>query len=359
MFREHFDEQRRRKGVVATTITDDGQKLDWIVRDAQLARLTPPPEPPPVPEGYPPDPPRLRASQMGPLGTVPTVHWDADALPAESLTATVEEFYARTPEPQLQSAYVPVHVAANHVIIDQVFGTTGGMSIHDPILYQPNYELSLGQASVSAEAAPTVLQTVEAGWVKSNNIYPGALATRFFVYYTTEGYGGPFGNCRKNWVDDGCWYQESTSAWRGMLLSGGPGYEKWITIKAWLGGWWIGFNGTWVGGFPYTTFRWPGLAGPADKAQWHGEVHDYGADYVTTRTDMGSGQHASAHQAWFRGLQTFKQSTVVTFAGIVNSPGVTAPYCYSIQAFFNNPDPWGSPSFFYYGGPGHDLPSCP
>jgi hypothetical protein len=114
-----------------------------------------------------------------------------------------------------------------------------------------------------------------------------------------------------------------------------------------------------------TLFSESGLRDQADLIQWYGEVFDSFTP-MATRTDMGSGQFASAgfqHAAYFRDMMYIAPEGHRWFDA--GSLRVTDPSCYSGDgptiALPTDPTPgithdWVN--YFFYGGPGADALNC-
>jgi hypothetical protein len=383
----YFRQRRARLPVVATTVTDSGQVIDWVPREA-LCRDGIVAEPPPdAPRSvYPGDQPvRFELDDQpharGPAGTVPIPRRDLDLFldkirPPERL----EDFLSKhgnaldvplvsDPPPDHSGtgggggggtssgsgSWTTAHEYADTDHYVDNLGTFGYLNVWNPYVYKSN-EFSLAQVAI-VRGSGTSKQTIEAGWQDYEGLY-GDTSPHLFVYYTTNGYtanGDDIGGYNSD-VDGFVQYSstvfpgEKVSTIQALSVMGGSQYSINVGIRLSSGNWWIKFGDTWVGYYPASLFATTGLRSKSDKVSWYGEVVDDG-DGVDSYTDMGSGQFPSAgwrYAAYMRNLEVVTTTGAsLAYNGVA---WVSNASNYDIDTHFTNTGSWGS--YMYYGGPG-------
>ncbi|KAE9621526.1 putative neprosin [Lupinus albus] len=152
------------------------------------------------------------------------------------------------------------------------------------------------------------LNTIEAGWQVSQNIY-GDNNTRQFIYWTDP--------------KDGNW---------------------WLQVG----------NESLMGYWPGSLFSH--LSDSASKIHWGGEVVNSQSDGQHTTTQMGSGHFPDegfGKSSFFKNIQTIDIDNKFKPANDLGSFS-TKSSCYDVKT--GSSSDWGN--YFFYGGPGRN-PSCP
>ncbi|KAG2624896.1 uncharacterized protein LOC120697553 [Panicum virgatum] len=248
--------------------------------------------------------------------------------------------------------------AVGYVSGGQFYGAKASLNVWPAQVASPA-EFSLSQIWVISGAFGNDLNTIEAGWQVSPQLY-GDNNPRFFTYWTDDAYR-----------ETGCYnlhcsgfVQTSSRVAIGAAISpassyGGRQFD--IAVLIWKdprrGHWWLqlGSGGALVGYWPSSLFTH--LGSRADMVQFGGEVvnaRPAGAPH--TPTQMGSGRFPGegyARAAYFRNLQVVDwDNSLVPAAGLrllADRPG-----CYDIAG--GSGGAWGT--YFYYGGPGRNA-RCP
>ncbi|XP_066364248.1 protein neprosin-like [Miscanthus floridulus] len=252
--------------------------------------------------------------------------------------------------------------AVGYVTGGHFYGAKASLNVWPAQVASPA-EFSLSQIWVISGAFGNDLNTIEAGWQVSPQLY-GDNSPRFFTYWTDDAY-----------QETGCYnlhcsgfVQTSSRVAIGAAISPISSYagrQFDITLLIWKdprrGHWWLqlGSGGSGSGGL---VGYWPSalfthLGSRADMVQFGGEVvnaRPAGAPH--TPTQMGSGRfphEGYARAAYFRNVQVVDwDNSLVPAAGLrllADRPG-----CYDIAG--GSGGAWGT--YFYYGGPGRNA-RCP
>ncbi|KAI3696412.1 hypothetical protein L1987_79426 [Smallanthus sonchifolius] len=247
-----------------------------------------------------------------------------------------------------QHAYVYTH--------GEFYGAKATLNVWNPKIQKSN-EFSQAQMWIIGGSFDSNLNTIEAGW----HVYPemyGDNNTRFFIYWTSDGY-----------VKTGC-YNLKCSGFiqvNNQIVIGGSfsrisqfyGTQYQFTIIIWKelqsGDWWMRFgNGEVLGYWPSSLFSY--LSESASMIQWGGEVVNLGSYGHHTTTQMGSGQFRKqglTKASYIRDIETMDESNILGTPKDLNII-VDQNSCYDISSNFDtNVD-----VFFYFGGPGRNK-NCP
>ncbi|NP_001241752.2 uncharacterized protein LOC100194165 isoform 1 precursor [Zea mays] len=247
--------------------------------------------------------------------------------------------------------------AVGYVTGGQFYGAKASLNVWPAQVASPA-EFSLSQIWVISGAFGNDLNTIEAGWQVSPQLY-GDNSPRFFTYWTDDAY-----------QETGCYnlhcsgfVQTSSRVAIGAAISPVSSYagrQFDVTLLIWKdprrGHWWLQLgSGALVGYWPSALFTH--LGSRADMVQFGGEVvnaRPAGAPH--TPTQMGSGRFPAegyARAAYFRNVQLVDwDNNLVPAAGLrllADRPG-----CYDIAG--GSGGAWGT--YFYYGGPGRNA-RCP
>lgn len=399
--RSYFGQKRKERDVVATTVTESGQILDWIRPESQTAdgRIAKPPEV--VDESRREDggaseapsdrrsdeasrkPPEidldvedsargelaLQPRARGPKGTVPIVRFDVERyLEAEKIPPKrPEEVLTKIPPPAPASN-------DRYYAVWQRFGTfygsAGRINVWNTTGPVDN-ETSIAQVAVIGGSP---MQAIEAGKIELQSLN-GNKRPHFFTYYRTN--GGASGDWvgGYNTLVDG-WIQYSSSVFPGMSITAwessenGNQYSLPVQVRIHQGNWWVKVAGEWAGYYPACKgggsppcssgrlFSTNGIRSTASRLDWYGEVYDSTAPTATS-TDMGSGDFAAdwwQHAAYFRNITYFWGLTTYWWwdSGSVT---VTDAACYSRTGpHYSTQAPWRN--WFFYGGPGKEASGC-
>ncbi|EES19115.1 uncharacterized protein LOC8080941 isoform X2 [Sorghum bicolor] len=304
-----------------------------------------------------------RSGESCPDGTVPVRRTtEDDVLRASSSSATRFGMKARGGVFARRDSTGGGHEhAVGYVTGGQFYGAKASLNVWPAQVASPA-EFSLSQIWVISGAFGHDLNTIEAGWQVSPQLY-GDNSPRFFTYWTDDAY-----------KETGCYnlhcsgfVQTSSRVAIGAAISpistyAGRQFD--ITVLIWKdprrGHWWLqlgsgGSAGGLVGYWPSALFTH--LGSRADMVQFGGEVvnaRPAGAPH--TPTQMGSGRFPAegyARAAYFRNVQVVDwDNSLVPAAGLrllADRPG-----CYDIAG--GSGGAWGT--YFYYGGPGRNA-RCP
>ncbi|KAK4763420.1 hypothetical protein SAY86_009188 [Trapa natans] len=240
---------------------------------------------------------------------------------------------------------------------DQYYGAKASINVWAPRVSN-QYEFSLSQMWVISGSFGDDLNTIEAGWQVSPELY-GDSYPRFFTYWTTDAYQAT--GCY-NLLCSG-FVQTNSRIAIGAAISPTSSYSGGqfdISILIWKdpkhGNWWLEFgSGTLVGYWPSELFTH--LRDHASMVQFGGEiVNSQQSSRSHTGTQMGSGHFAVEgfrKASYFRNLETVDwDNNLIPLQNL----RVLAdhPNCYDIRGGINKV--WGS--YFYYGGPGRNV-RCP
>ncbi|KAJ6719612.1 hypothetical protein OIU79_007289 [Salix purpurea] len=325
IIREHLD--KINKPAVKSIQSPDGDLIDCVLSHLQPAFDHPrlkgqkPLEPPERPKGH--DPTGMVtenfqswsfSGESCPEGTVPIRRTtEQDMLRASSVRR-----FGRKPRRHVRrdtNSNGHEH-AVGYVSGDQYYGAKASINVWAPRVFN-QYEFSLSQLWVISGSFGDDLNTIEAGWQVSPELY-GDNYPRFFTYWTFD-----------------------------------------ISLLVWKdpkhGNWWLEFgNGVLVGYWP--SFLFTHLRDHASMVQFGGEVVNSRPSGFHTSTQMGSGHFAGegfGKASYFRNLQVVDwDNNLIPLSNL----RVLAdhPNCYDIQGGINRV--WGN--YFYYGGPGRNV-RCP
>ncbi|CAI0398497.1 unnamed protein product, partial [Linum tenue] len=282
----------------------------------------------------------LRANKLRRFGKKPIRHLRRDSSGNGPLT---------TPQ-LLQHAVVFVNG-------DQYYGAKANINVWAPKVTDP-YEFSLSQIWVISGSFENDLNTIEAGWQVSPELY-GDSYPRFFTYWTTDAYQAT--GCY-NLLCSG-FVQTNNKIAIGAAISPRSSYRGRqfdIGLMVWKdpkhGHWWLEFgSGLLVGYWP--DFLFSHLRSHASMVQFGGEiVNSRSTGGGHTYTQMGSGHFADegfGKSSYFRNLQTVDWDNNLL---PLNNLHLLADHsnCYDIRQGRNGV--WGT--YFYYGGPGRNI-RCP
>ncbi len=378
--RDYLAERRGRLNIVATTVTESGQVIDWIPRDSQVAngRVASPPKLGRVLRSDKGDEAgafelETQLHARGPEGTVPVLRRDVDeVLNNINPPARLQDFLSKYgsadhrggPEGVLEIPFedpgAPAHKYAHTAQYMENFGGHGNINVWNPYVWKDG-EFSLGQLAVVRENGGGAKQTIECGWQDYKNLY-GDYSPHFFIYFTTNGYASQGDNVGGYNRDVDGWVQYSSTLFPGAKLNSvsvmnGSQYSYFFRVQLYQGNWWIMLGTTWVGYYPASLFSTNGLRNKADKMSWYGEIVDLD-DGTTTSTDMGSGQFANQgwqKAAYMRNIWIYKLSDGFRYQYNPGTSGQT-PGCYTLESHFLSGGSWES--YFYFGGPGKSS-TCP
>ncbi|KAL6876333.1 hypothetical protein ACP4OV_012905 [Aristida adscensionis] len=246
--------------------------------------------------------------------------------------------------------------AVVYVNSERYYGAKASVNVWSPRIGDPS-EFSLSQIWVISGSFGNDLNTIEAGWQVSPELY-GDSNPRFFTYWTTDSYqetGCYNHNCRG-------FVQTTNKIAIGAAITPASVYNGRqfdITLMIWKdpkhGHWWLELGpGLVVGYWPSHLFTH--LARHANMVQFGGEIINTRPSGSHTATQMGSGHFPGEgfdRAAYFRNLQVVDwDNSLIPPASLkflADHPG-----CYDVRGGSNGY--WGS--YFYYGGPGRNV-KCP
>ncbi|EPS61122.1 hypothetical protein M569_13676, partial [Genlisea aurea] len=294
------------------------------------------------------------SGEFCPQGTIPIRRTsEADVLRANS----VYRFARKIPRAVRRDSISNDHEhAVAFVNGDQYYGARASINVWAPRVTE-TYEFSLSQLWVISGSFEDDLNTIEAGWQVSPQLY-GDNYPRFFTYWTTDAYQAT--GCY-NLLCSG-FVQINNRIAIGAAISPRSSYSGRqfdIGIMIWKdpkhGHWWLEFgNGLLVGYWP--SFLFSHLQNHASMIQFGGETVNSRSTGFHTSTQMGSGHFAGegfGRASYFRNLQVVDwDNNLIPLSNLHLS--ADHPNCYDIRAGKNNA--WGN--YFYYGGPGRN-PKCP
>ncbi|KAF8081959.1 hypothetical protein N665_0855s0014 [Sinapis alba] len=354
------------KPPVKTIQSSDGDIIDCIPTHKQPAFDHPllhgqrPMDPPEMPKGHSKDDASHEDSQLWsltgescPEGTIPIRRTtEQDMLRASS----VRRFGRKIRRVRRDSTSNGHEHAVGYVSGRQYYGAKASINVWSPRVTS-QYEFSLSQIWVIAGSFTHDLNTIEAGWQISPELY-GDTYPRFFTYWTSDAYRttGCYNLLCSGFV------QTNRRIAIGAAISPRSSYKGGqfdISLLIWKdpkhGHWWLQFgSGALVGYWPAFLFT---------HLRQHGSMVQFGGEVVNTRpggshtsTQMGSGHFAGegfGKASYFRNLQVVDwDNTLIP----VSNLKILAdhPNCYDIRGGTNRV--WGN--YFYYGGPGKN-PRCP
>uniref|UniRef100_A0A7C9ARS9 Neprosin PEP catalytic domain-containing protein n=1 Tax=Opuntia streptacantha TaxID=393608 RepID=A0A7C9ARS9_OPUST len=290
-----------------------------------------------------------------PEGTIPIRRTTEDDMMRAS---SVSRFGRKPPRRHVRrdSSGADHEHAVGYVSGDQYYGAKASINVWSPRVANP-YEFSLSQIWLISGSFGDDLNTIEAGWQVSPELY-GDNYPRFFTYWTTDAYQttGCYNLLCSGFV------QTNSRIAIGAAISPTSSYRAGqfdITLLIWKdpkhGNWWLEFgSGTLVGYWP--SFLFTHLREHASMVQFGGEIVNSRPDGFHTSTQMGSGHFSRegfGKASYFRNLQIVDWDN-----SLVPLPNLQVladhPNCYDIRGGVNNV--WGN--YFYYGGPGRNV-RCP
>ncbi|XAR48093.1 hypothetical protein NMG60_11030805 [Bertholletia excelsa] len=367
MIRAHL--KKINKPPVKTIQSPDGDIIDCVLTHQQPAFDHPqlrgqmPLDPPERPGGYEPMgvvPEDIQVWSMSgescPDGTIPIRRTtEQDMLRASSLRRFGMRIRIRRPIRRDSTSNGHEH-AVGYVSGDQYYGAKASINVWAPRVAS-QYEFSLSQIWVISGSFGNDLNTIEAGWQVSPELY-GDTYPRFFTYWTTDAYQAT--GCY-NLLCSG-FVQTNNKIAIGAAISpisvfNGGQFD--ISLLIWKdpkhGNWWLEFgSGVLVGYWPSLLFTH--LRSHASMVQFGGEVVNTRPSGAHTTTQMGSGHFSGlgfGRASYFRNLQVVDwDNNLIPLSNL----RVLAdhPSCYDIRGGINRV--WGN--YFYYGGPGRN-PRCP
>ncbi|KAL6848107.1 hypothetical protein ACP4OV_022235 [Aristida adscensionis] len=246
--------------------------------------------------------------------------------------------------------------AVGYVTGGQLYGAKASLNVWSAAVASPA-EFSLSQIWVISGSFGNDLNTIEAGWQVSPELY-GDSHPRFFTYWTSDAY-----------QETGCYnlhcsgfVQTNNRIAIGAAISPTSVYNGRqfdISLLIWKdprrGHWWLQLgSGPLVGYWPSSLFTH--LGGHADMVQFGGEVVNSRPGGSHTPTQMGSGhfpREGFNRAAYFRNLQLVDWDNSLVPAAALRL-AADHPTCYDIKGGYNRA--WGN--YFYYGGPGRNV-HCP
>ncbi|XP_019163410.1 PREDICTED: uncharacterized protein LOC109159749 [Ipomoea nil] len=358
------------KPAIKTIQSPDGDIIDCVLSHKQPAFDHPqlkgqkPLDPPERPKGHKkmsflPWPENFQlwslAGESCPEGTVPIRRTsEQDVLRASSITKFGRKL-ARPVRRDSSSNDGHEH-AVGYVSGDEYYGAKASINVWAPVVAN-QYEFSLSQIWIISGSFGDDLNTIEAGWQVSPELY-GDNFPRFFTYWTSDSYQGT--GCY-NLLCSG-FVQTNNRIAIGAAISPTSSYNGGqydISILIWKdpkhGNWWLEFgSGVLVGYWP--SFLFTHLRTSASMMQFGGEVVNSMPSGSHTSTQMGSGHFAGegfGKASYFRNLQIVDwDNSLIPLSNL--KVLADHPNCYDIQAGSNRV--WGN--YFYYGGPGR-TPKCP
>lgn len=238
---------------------------------------------------------------------------------------------------------------------DQYYGAKASINVWAPRVID-QYEFSLSQVWVISGSFGNDLNTIEAGWQVSPELY-GDNYPRFFTYWTTDAYQttGCYNLLCSGFV------QTNNRIAIGAAISPRSSYNNKqfdIGIMIWKdpkhGHWWLEFgSGLLIGYWP--SYLFSHLRAHANMIQFGGEIVNSRSGFHTS-TQMGSGHFAEegfGKASYFRNMQIVDwDNSLLPLSNLRLL--ADHPNCYDIRAGRNNV--WGN--YIYYGGPGRNQ-RCP
>ncbi|XP_004508889.1 protein neprosin-like [Cicer arietinum] len=356
------------KPAIKTIKSPDGDLIDCIITHHQPAFDHPqlqgqkPLDPPERPKGYHNNNGEnvthnfqlwTDSGEICPEGTIPIRRTtEQDFLRASSIRR-----FGRKPRGVRRDSTGTGH---EHAVVfvngEQYYGAKASINVWTPRVTD-QYEFSLSQIWVIAGSFGNDLNTIEAGWQVSPELY-GDNYPRFFTYWTTDAYQAT--GCY-NLLCSG-FIQTNNRIAIGAAISPRSTYNERqfdIGLMVWKdpkhGHWWLEFgSGLLVGYWPANLFSH--LRSHASMVQFGGEIVNSRSRGYHTGTQMGSGHFSGEgfrKAAYFRNLQVVDwDNNLLPLSNIHQLADHSN--CYDIKEGRNNV--WGT--YFYYGGPGRNV-RCP
>ncbi|KAJ3692521.1 hypothetical protein LUZ60_012871 [Juncus effusus] len=360
--------QKLNKPSLKTIQSEDGDVIDCVpchlqpAFDHPLLKGQKPLDPPETPKGY-----NLTSSldeilmqkwrengESCPDGSVPIRRTtEKDLLRASSIRRFAMKPARRVRRDSTSTSH---EHAVGYVNGDQYYGAQASLNVWSPRVTDPS-EFSLSQIWIISGSFGNDLNTIEAGWQVSPQLY-GDDSPRFFTYWTTDAYQET--GCYNHFCSG--FIQTNNKIAIGAAISptsmlNGKQFD--ISLLIWKdpnhGNWWLQLgSGAVVGYWP--SFLFTHLAQHANMVQFGGEIVNAQSSGFHTSTQMGSGHFAGEgydKSAYFRNLQVVDWDN-----GLIPASNLKLladhPNCYDIQGGANRA--WGN--YFYYGGPGRNV-KCP
>ncbi|KAI3795960.1 hypothetical protein L1987_38621 [Smallanthus sonchifolius] len=253
------------------------------------------------------------------------------------------------------SSYGHEH-AVGYVSGNKYYGAKASINVWAPKVAS-RYEFSLSQMWLISGSFGNDLNTIEAGWQVSPELY-GDSHPRFFTYWTTDAYQttGCYNLLCSGFIQTNNRITIGAAISPTSLYNGGQ-FD--ISLLIWKdpkhGNWWLEFGkGTLVGYWPASLFTH--LRDHASMVQFGGEIVNSRASGSHTLTQMGSGHFSGlgfGKASYFRNMQVVDWGNnlipLSNFKILADHPN-----CYDIRGGTNRV--WGN--YIYYGGPGKN-PRCP
>ncbi|KAL7605241.1 hypothetical protein Lser_V15G14684 [Lactuca serriola] len=355
------------KPFVKSIQSPDGDTIDCVLRHHQPAfdhpklKGTKPLDPPERPDGH--DEGEISSEnhqlwslsgESCPEGTIPIRRTsEQDILRANS----VKKFGQKIVRPVRRdtSSYGHEH-AVGYVSGNKYYGAKASINVWAPRVTN-RYEFSLSQMWLISGSFGHDLNTIEAGWQVSPELY-GDNRPRFFTYWTNDAYQTT--GCY-NLLCSGFVQTNNRVAIGAAIspLSVYNGGQFDISLMIWKdpkhGNWWLEFgSGTLVGYWPASLFSH--LRDHASMIQFGGEIVNSRSWGSHTSTQMGSGHFSGqgfGKASYIRNMQVVDWGNSLiplsNFKILADHPN-----CYDIKGGANRV--WGN--YIYYGGPGKN-PRCP
>ncbi|KAI6675381.1 hypothetical protein NL676_003287 [Syzygium grande] len=314
----HFYLKKINKPAVKTIQSPDGDLIDCV-----LTRLQPAFDHPQLKGQKPLDPPErpkgndstadeiadafqlwAEAGESCPEGTIPIRRTtERDMLRASSIRRFGRKLRRHVRRDSAGSGHEHAVVYVNG---DQFYGAKASINVWAPRVTD-EYEFSLSQIWVISGSFGNDLNTIEAGWQVSPELY-GDNYPRFFTYWTTDAYQAT--GCY-NLLCSG-FVQTNRRIAIGAAISPRSSYNGRqfdISVMVWKdpkhGHWWLQFgSGLLVGYWPAYLFSH--LRSHANMVQFGGEIVNTRSRGYHTSTQMGSGHFAGEgfkRSSYFRNLQ--------------------------------------------------------
>ncbi|CAO2828857.1 unnamed protein product [Amaranthus hypochondriacus] len=359
--REHL--KKINKTPIKTIQSVDGDLIDCVLAHQQPAFDHPmlqgqkPLEPPERPKGHDSNKYEKRfqlwhlTGEECPNGTIPIRRTiEDDMMRANSIRR-----FGRKPRKFVRrdSTSSDHEHAVGYVSGQQYYGAKASINVWSPRVSNP-YEFSLSQMWVISGSFGDDLNTIEAGWQVSPELY-GDNYPRFFTYWTSDAYEAT--GCY-NLLCSG-FVQTNSRIAIGAAISPTSSYKGGqfdISLLIWKdpkhGNWWLEFgSGVLVGYWP--SFLFTHLRNHANMVQFGGEIVNSRAQGFHTSTQMGSGHFSGegfGKSSYFRNLQIVDWgNSLIPLSNL--KVLADHPNCYDIRGGINNV--WGH--YFYYGGPGRNV----
>jgi len=369
--------------ITKTTISRNGQIIDWVPIESQISGSVPAPPPAnrPVPEAdtlRPTTSVKLEATEQGPAGHVPILRPDIskfknltdfkNILSKKGIVRTKAGAVTHSANTKPNDPNPAGYFHASSAESVTSYGCEAFLNVWDPqidIPSAPGDDHSISQTWLTNNTTAN-FQTLEAGLTVDKNLN-GDLSNHIFTFYTTNDYTeegdnlGGYNRLQKGWV------QYHPTIFPGIRIGNSSTYgegqvEIGIKFELYQGNWWFGVivegsvGWTWLGYYPATLYT-GGLRTAGNNLSFGGEVNSTLANPCSTRDQMGSGFQAVdgwAQAAFQRALrnQNATDGAMANFNGTTETDAA-ATTCtnnpYTIQAFMNSGSTWGS--YQYYGGP--------